>query len=944
MQKKKTPRGPIYAVVDLETTGTNVKKGDRIIQIGCVLVQDGRLINHFETKVNPEQPIARSISQLTGIWAADVKAAPLFEEVAPTLQSLLADTIFVAHNVNFDFPFLNAEFQRIGLPKLQIPAVDTVSLSQLLLPTAKSYRLRDLSAKLQIEHDQPHSAVSDAEATAHLLIDLLQRLQALPTLTLNKLVALQLQLPLQTRLLLDRTAQQRQSHPVALDDAHYVSHGLVLHKKQPLSVATPKTPPAFPLTKRQKQRLFGDLLTYRPLQAKMMNAIYNYFTRDHARQIMIEAGTGVGKSLGYLVPLTYLAQPTGKVIVATATNLLQSQLMTTALPQLRQLLPDFSGAVMVKGNAHYLSLSKFAHSLTVNEDSQLSQFLKAQLLVWLLTTTTGDLDELNLTAQKSPYLAEVRHTGLANLASEDPFYRDDFLVYRQRQLAYAPIIVTNQAYLVAHAAELGALAPTTYLVVDEAQHLAQSVLKQARHQLAFAEWHLLLNQLAALVNPTNSPNLRSLFAKLPLAAYNVELMQADLAGLKQTVSDLAAALLTKLTPPSATTGTFIEQVLPSAELSVLLDPAHPLCEAFEQDLASLKLHFSALQHLFAERQAQWLGQDRYLMNQFASQLAQLVAVDDQLHELKRLADQPDQLTLFWLRARQGSETTTLTLTGGLLAANHFLREQVYAHFTHQLFTGATLFTSNRSAFIFDQLDLEKAAVKVKRLPEAFDYEHQAKLLVASDAPSPTDHEEASYHQYLAQTIADLAVATDCQTMVLFNSLQTIEAVYGYLRQTAVFNQRDILAQGVNGNRAKLLKQFSSGHNSILLGAASFWEGIDLPDNQLQLLIITRLPFAAPTQLENQARYELMKQQGHNPFYHYSLPQAIIRLRQGVGRLLRTPTDTGVAVVLDPRLVTKRYGQTMQRALPAGLPQVEVPTAELSSATAAFLQTAGPAEL
>src|SRR5699024_7205519 len=115
-------------------------------------------------------------------------------------------------------------------------AVDTVSLSQLLLPTAKSYRLRDLSAKLQIEHDQPHSAVSDAEATAHLLIDLLQRLQALPTLTLNKLVALQLQLPLQTRLLLDRAAQYRQSHPVALDDAHYVSHGLVLHKKRPLSV------------------------------------------------------------------------------------------------------------------------------------------------------------------------------------------------------------------------------------------------------------------------------------------------------------------------------------------------------------------------------------------------------------------------------------------------------------------------------------------------------------------------------------------------------------------------------------------------------------------------------------------------------------------------------------------------------------------------------------
>ena len=197
-QKGKKLRGPIYSVVDLETTGTSVSHGDRIIQVGCVLIQDNEIINHFETKINPRMSIPRPITQLTGIKNSDVRQAPLFEDVAGTLYSLLSGTIFVAHNVNFDFPFLNAELERAGYPELAIEAIDTVTLSQILMPTAKSYRLRDLTSTLSIEHDHPHSAVSDAEATGHLLIDLLQRLKELPTLTLEKLLELKLNLPQQT--------------------------------------------------------------------------------------------------------------------------------------------------------------------------------------------------------------------------------------------------------------------------------------------------------------------------------------------------------------------------------------------------------------------------------------------------------------------------------------------------------------------------------------------------------------------------------------------------------------------------------------------------------------------------------------------------------------------------------------------------------------------------
>ncbi|KLD57336.1 hypothetical protein WP50_34570, partial [Lactiplantibacillus plantarum] len=160
-----------YAVVDIETTGTSVKDGDRIIQIGCAFVKNNKIINTFATDVNPLTTVPAVIENLTGISNARVRKAPPFDDLAGTVYSLLQGTVFVAHNVNFDLPFINSELQRVGYPELPIQAVDTVSLSQILLPTASSFRLRDLSHLLAIDHNHPHSADSDAIATAQAVIE-----------------------------------------------------------------------------------------------------------------------------------------------------------------------------------------------------------------------------------------------------------------------------------------------------------------------------------------------------------------------------------------------------------------------------------------------------------------------------------------------------------------------------------------------------------------------------------------------------------------------------------------------------------------------------------------------------------------------------------------------------------------------------------------------------
>lgn len=937
--KKRDKRAPIYSVVDLETTGTNVNHGDRIIQIGCVLVQDGEIINHFETKINPREKIPRSIVQLTGIEDKDVRKAPLFEDIAGTIYSLLAETTFVAHNVNFDFPFLNAELERAGYPSLSIPAIDTVTLSQILLPTAKSFRLRDLTSSLHIEHAHPHSAVSDAEATADLLNDLLKRVQELPTLTLEKITQLKLNLPQQTAGVFDTELQRRRKSPQPLSEELYVSHGIVLHKSRPITANGQREKHKYPSTKKAKEKLYGDILRLRPVQAKMMNSIYNNYTHDEPKNMIVEAGTGVGKTLGYLFPLSYVAYPDKKIVISTATNILQQQIIDISIAQLNKVLPFKMNSVIIKGNAHYIDVARFVHSLSVIEDSKLVQLLKAKILVWLLSTQSGDLDELNLNSQQSPYFTEIRHQGIRSLNPANAFYHDDFLVRREKRLHQADIIITNHAYLVAHAQELGDGTRRPYLVIDEAQHLSESILKRSRRTFNFQKLRTAVHIMSGLVNNGNDRNLTDIFAEQALGSYNVELLRGDLNAVEEAV-DLFQQALYRQYMASATSNPdneLIEQPLQNDQMISLLDISGPVMMKLEQALSSVQLHFSALSHLFSSQADRWLLSDRYLMSQFQSQLAKLIEADQTLNEFNETLQQQGEAAAFWITIRQSSEQSALQLSGGLLEATHYLTKNVYPYFAQPLFVGATLFTSPRSQYLYHQLDLERNNTLTRRFASPYNYKQNAKLLIAEDAPVPSAQNNSDYIKYLSDTIYQLTKNADYQTMILFNSLVMIEQVYSQLRETDLFDQRDILAQGITGNRDKILKQFSGGKNSILLGASSFWEGIDLPESALELLIITRLPFDSPDEIMNRAHNKLLQQQGKNPFYHSELPKATMRLRQGIGRLLRTEEDHGIAVVLDPRLQTRRYGKTILSSLPTDLPVNSKKTADLISITQKFLQ-------
>lgn len=220
-----------YAVVDIETTGTNPKE-DRIIQFGCVMIEDGRITSRYSMDINPGRKISKQIQHLTGITNQRVHRSPYFEDVAQTIYNLLADTIFVAHNIYFDYQFLNHELTRCGVPKLQIPGIDTVELAQIFLPTEPSFRLADLSESLGFIHDNPHQADSDAEVTAQLLLLIEERMRQLPLVTLEQIVKLSNHTGMDTRLFIEQTTDELRKRPPPLSDELEIIEGIALQKKK----------------------------------------------------------------------------------------------------------------------------------------------------------------------------------------------------------------------------------------------------------------------------------------------------------------------------------------------------------------------------------------------------------------------------------------------------------------------------------------------------------------------------------------------------------------------------------------------------------------------------------------------------------------------------------------------------------------------------------------
>lgn len=439
-----------YAIVDLEATSSSSLA--KIIQVGIVILEGGEIVDSFETDINPHEPLSEHIIALTGLTDERLAKAPEFSQVAKKIFEMIDGAVFVAHNVKFDANFLAEELFMEGY-ELRSPLVDTVELSQIFFPTLERYTLETLTLALGIQLYDAHTAIADARATAELLLRLQDKIRSLPLQTLEKILDFSDHLLFETRLIIDEIYREKKAEPLDYDFIEVA--GLVLKKPKPLLAQ-------HHLSQDFETNLALLDLDQRPQQQLFSEKVAQRFHESGAA--FIEAGTGIGKTFGYLLPL--LVNPdVGQIVVTVPTKALQDQMMSGDIKRLEEIFRV--SAQSLKSPKNYISLDKFVASLAKKDDNRLINRYKMQLLVWLCETETGDLDEIGQKQRFEAYFTQLQHDG--DLGRKSLFTDVDFWERHYQVAKSSRIVVTNHAYFLTRVQDDRAFVAGKTLVIDEAQ-------------------------------------------------------------------------------------------------------------------------------------------------------------------------------------------------------------------------------------------------------------------------------------------------------------------------------------------------------------------------------------------------------------------------------------------------------------------------------------------
>ena len=872
---------------DLETTGLS-PRSDRILEIGAVRLDHAlRPIDELQVVVDPQIPIPLAIQRLVGLTDEDVLGAPPPAEAAARLAGFCGDAALIAHGGTFDLLFLRALLSEAFGSRL---IYDTLDLARILLPTYESHSLPLLSRRLGISHDRPHRALSDARATADLFRVLVGAGRELPGATLVEMRRVASQAPGPLDAFLNHVMLRPAVEASAPVDHTVVSTMPPAYRPagQPLTVGEGRSiadaaaallGPDGPLAAREGYE-------YREAQLQMAMAIGQ--TLERKRRLMVEAGTGVGKSLAYLTPLALWAARTGKrAVVATHTVNLQEQLADRDLPTVAGLLDQPVSVAVLKGRNHYLSIRRWRRFLAASdvaghEPDVVSIRFKLKILAWLATTTTGDRSEVYLAGDEEQLWRRVASDAtdcLGPACANWPNARCH-MVGARRRAADAAIVVTNHALLLAGTERQGqVLGPYEALVIDEAHHLESVATEQLGATVRLADLTLIVDRLPALPGT-------------PLGA---DLERCREAG-QRLFGDAKGFMSAKLGGEHAANGRV------GLSEGIRGDPGFGFVERSA-------VHASGV----LQRTASALASGESAGMQ-AELLPQPDRADDELeHAAVALAGLAAAIDHVIARPREGM-VTWIEMRGEQAELHEApvdvsvpLAETVFDPAESVVLTSATLSVAGGFDFIRNRVGIGATAEELT-LPSSFDYLRQAVCILPEDA---TAYDDPAHDLQMTALIDGIAARLDGHTLVLFTSYGPLKRVWALLQERLDARGIASLAQGLDGTRRQILQSFLADPRTVLLATSSFWEGIDIPGDRLRCVVIDKLPFPVPTDPLVRARSERLR----DPFGEYILPVAIIRLRQGFGRLIRSASDRGAVVLCDPRLRTRQYGLGFLRALP-----------------------------
>lgn len=689
---------------------------------------------------------------------------------------------------------------------------------------------------------------------------------------------------------------------------------------------------------------------HRPAQEQMASSLVRAIDDDGIA--VIEAGTGTGKSIAYLVPLAEHARTNRvRVVVSTGSINLQQQLVHQDIPLVRQLVGDLSVA-LVKGRGNYLCRRKLEHALTHREEyGEDEQTFLDSIGEWAATTSDGSLADLPFVPEGALWEL-VRSDADQTLRSRCPHFQECFYYQSRRRAAASDLLVVNHHLLMVDLnlkytlGDVGVLPRFEAVVLDEAHHL-EDVASQL---LATRVTPRGIEQLLGRMDPKRARRrglLKRLLARLPAGVEGVEEIRERVEG---GLTGAIDRLRDELPPIADDVRRILEEHAGGAtdgrcpyrfpeRHEAIPEPLQPLVQHAEV-ITGLLLDVSdgvaRVRSLVDRMPVGWLDDEVQLVLDLRSVHERL---GGQLRSMAALLSE-DRAVCRWIELDRG-RTVAPRFCSCPIDVAPLIRERLFDAVPAVALTSATLTVDRRFDFIRGRVGLAEGTLahertETVRLPSPFDFRSQVLLALPSGMPDPR---QPTFAAALEDVVCQVIEATQGRCFVLFTSYKLLHRVHRVVGER--LRGYRLLAQGTM-ERGRLLEAFRSSPRAVLLGTDSFWEGVDVPGDALSCVVLTRLPFRVPTEPVYRARAELIEVRGGDAFRQYSLPQAVIRFRQGFGRLIRSRADRGAVVVLDPRLVTRQYGRVFLASLPA-VDLLRLSPEEVAAQVRTFLDRGGAGE-
>lgn len=911
-------------VLDTETTGLSHRENE-LIEIAAARLRGREIVDRFDTFVKPSGLIPAEITELTSITNVDVAHAPSAEGAVAALTEFVGGAPVIAHNSAFDRGFIEAVS---GGSEVSDIWIDSLALSRIALPRLSSHKLASM-AELFGCASVSHRANADVEALCGVWRILLCGLDDLPLGLMRRLADMHPDVPWSYRPIFSFLAG---SHPDAVFSLVSARHDILAADSSSAAGSSARIDadelPGLNLPSREEveacfepDRLVNRMYPgYEPRMEQVQMAAEVRDALATSSHRVIEAGTGVGKSIAYLVPFAQAAKRNNITVgIATKSNNLADQLMYHELPRLAREIEGGLTYCALKGYDHYPCLRKLerlarASEVHTTRDPADTLTAIAVIYAYACQSPAGDLDGLGI-RWRSVRKADLTTSSRECARRLCPFYPDKCMVHgSRRRAARADVVVTNHSLLFRNVAADGKiLPPIRHWVVDEAHSIEGEARRQWAVTVSADESRSIFERLGGarigslgrITRDLAASDAATLFmgltAKATSSTQRASLAMADLF---DAVRDLARSA--RSDSGYDTANMWIgREVRESAAWGVFAEVANTAIDALDEASKNL----ASLVETVAEEKPE-------LVADVADGQRRL----KELHDgLKLVVEGTNDRYVYSCqvnrRIKAGGESLSAErLDIGEALAENWLPEMHTAIFASATMTVSGSFDHFTHAVGLDRLGRE--SFQTLHLDSSYDFERNMAVVVAGDIPDPRNR--AAYLDALENLLVDVHVAMGGSTLTLFTNRRDMEELFDRVSPRLSKGGLALDCQKKNTSAKILRDRFLSDETSSLFALKAFWEGFDAAGDTLRCVVIPKLPFSSPTDplsCERGVRED-------RAWARYSLPEAVLEVKQAAGRLIRTSTDAGVLVLADSRLVTKGYGKKFLSSLPAAYQRIE----------------------